>query len=168
MAPAPSQDPTTSEFGEEVASFLAKLHIFSSLEVIIMSGDGWSWALAWAQLSVKEVHCCPILVRAMSQLQEMICTQGSLVSFKMVSSLDHAMCQGRLISFHQGANGDSCPLQSVLWQLPPTLGILFTADVSCLDEIELTLDYDVVELQHWQLGGLTTTRLCVGWSPLSC
>jgi hypothetical protein len=58
----------TSDFGEEMARFLGDLHVFCTYEEIIISEDGWgwalAWALAWAQLGVKEVKCYPLSSRA--------------------------------------------------------------------------------------------------------
>jgi len=126
MAPPTTilSEPQQKQYGDEMVEYLHGMHILSELEVMIISVDGWSWALGWAQLGATAVSCLPLTDRAKVNLDVLESAIGGSVQFKQVVGTVRGV-----VCFHI-----SSPLEPLLAEyvqsLPETTPILGTADLA--------------------------------------
>jgi hypothetical protein len=66
-----------------MAGTFGDLHILQDIEVIVVSCNGWSWALAWAQLGVTRVFCYPLMSLVKKQLLPLISLLNDMVAIVM-------------------------------------------------------------------------------------
>jgi hypothetical protein len=82
------------------------MHIFCEMKVIVLSDDGWSWALAWAQLGVGLVGCLLLVDVTAMQLESLLGLVLGLEHIEL-NLLSEAFLELYLaLSFHQA--GSEC------------------------------------------------------------
>ena len=63
---------------DHVEFSLSSCFSYQFLKVVVLSNDGWSWALAWRQLGVEQVCCFAMSSRAKAQLDSLSVSIGGL------------------------------------------------------------------------------------------
>jgi len=156
------------EFGERVAGFLGKLYVFSDVTPFVISHDGWSWIVAWAQLGVQRIVCralTPLASRQLAVVQECL---GPSVDFQVVESGREALeKQPQVLSFHLDTSDEAAILWSEVLEVRMDIPKLYSFAEPCgHDTFDLSsLGSQYTTLRHRRLGGLTTAHVGVGWSP---
>jgi hypothetical protein len=143
------------------------LHIFSDLKVFILSNDGWSWALAWAQLGVTNVCCIPLSNKSLVQLDEIKAALGDSVDFTCGKVDDINVDDLPIVLFHQQGEKGLDRLAQILDSEVALITLLCSFDSGSAAALQEVIGFriHVTELHHWRLGGLTTARIHVGWYP---
>jgi lipopolysaccharide biosynthesis protein len=70
------------------------MYVYKELKVLVISDDGWSWALAWRQLWVLIVSCYPLAELASKQILELSRHVPDLINAQGLDS------QTRIVSVH--------------------------------------------------------------------
>jgi hypothetical protein len=65
---------------DHVEFSLSSCFSYQFLKVVVLSDDGWSWALAWRQLCVEQVCCVAMSNREKAQLNSLSLSIGGLKS----------------------------------------------------------------------------------------
>jgi len=155
----------TTKYGEEVAGSLVDMCLFRKLDVIVLSTDGWGWALTWAQLGVTSLRCYPFTRLAEEQLAKVILVLASTVNIVTISGIKLVGNDRKVISFHYGGGNLLGIITQKLVALPHGAAVLFSMDPLYVNafHLEAGIQSCSAELWHQQLGGLTMARLHVGW-----
>ena len=158
------------------------------LQVYVISDDGWSWALAWAQLGVATIRCVPFSGLALEQLKVLqahsalgnivqVVSPGYLNLLPTAPSPEQAH-QLALVCAHfatpPDAEEDWPALESfrqalqlreegqgrvlAMASIPATQRAVHSRVRAVLGDAVLWQ-----EIRHRNLGGLTSARLLVGW-----
>ena len=177
--------PRNVEYGIETVELLHSLHLLHDLPVVVASDDGWSWALAWAQLGVQHIRCIPFCDKASQQLEHLLAHPVLARSVRITCTAALADLPGWrdgpfLLCAHlvppQASANDPSTIQ-VFWKLLALFivnglpdGILRLVSTPVLGHVQSELcdqlgtPYRWQELRHRRLGGLTSARLLVGWA----
>ena len=150
-----------------MSGLLHGLHIFSELKVFVLSNDGWSWVLAWAQLGVLCIRCIPLSEKSLIQLDAVKAVLGGTVEV-ICSNIDDINVEpSPVVSFHQQGLVGMDRLGSILIAKHSLITLLCSFDSEAGAELREIIDFRIcsTELRHRRLGGLTTARLHVGWHP---
>jgi len=150
-----------------VAGSLVDMCLFSKLDVIVLSTDGWGWALTWAQLGVTLLRCYPLTGLAKKQLDKVVTTLGSTVNIATISGLDLAGKGREVVSVHLVGDNLLGVITRKLGELPSRTAVLFLMDPDASYAttfwLEAGIQYCCANVRHQRLGGLTMARLHVGW-----
>jgi len=165
LAPVASVAPHTTNYGEEVTGSLVDMYLFSELEVIVLSTDGWGWALTWAQLGVTTLRCYPLTRLAEEQLAKVVSALASTVNIVIITGVNLVGSGREVVSFHCGGDNLLGVLIQKLAALPHGAAVLFSMDPLCVGafHLETGIQSCGAELRHWRLGGLMMARLHLGW-----
>jgi len=165
LPPVASVAPHTTKYGEGVAGSLVDMCLFSKLDVIVLSMDGWGWALTWAQLGVTSLRCYPLTGLAKEQLDKVVTTLASTVNIATISGLELAGKGREVVSVHLGGDNLLGNILQKLGELPSGTAVLFSMDQSYVTTFwsEAGIQYCGAKVRHQWLGGLTMARLHVGW-----
>jgi hypothetical protein len=131
--------------------------------VLVISDDGWSWALAWRQLGVLIFSCYPLFELARKQHLELSRHVPGLIKAQGLDS------QTRIISGHIGSFTDHW--KEFLTNLEHPLSQCIILSVIRQISISVTTELTRIcqggihfqELRHSRLGGLTSARLVLIW-----
>jgi hypothetical protein len=152
------------------------LHFLCTLlHIYVVSEDGWSWALAWAQLGVVQVSCVPVSDLAVRQLVVLqkhhalsmvvrVADWSELQSSTDTEATKVLVC-GHVGSTEAPGDGGGGAL-SLLQQLQRDVLLLVMVFPSLHLKTEVKDKLNGClwqELRHRQLGGLTSARLFVAW-----
>jgi hypothetical protein len=111
-----------------MAGTLGDLHIMQNIEAIVVSCNGWSWVLAWAQLGVARVFCYPLTSLAKKQLLPLISLLNDTVTIVMDPlPLLEKGCR-RLVSSHVGTDRDLDLVSQFLTTIPADTCILLSGN----------------------------------------
>jgi hypothetical protein len=138
---------------------LTMVYAFSYLEVIVISGDGWRWILAWRQLGVQNIYALPLTDLAVEQLKHV---KVLLKEIKVVDSINNAL---RIVTghIHEWNNVWKNFICNVEHSYDTRLLLSATRKHSkvTVQAYEESTGYRccVQELRHRRLGGLTGARL---------
>jgi len=169
LAPVASVAPHTTKYGEEVAGSLVDMCLFSELDVIVLSIDGWGWALRWAQLGATSLRCYPLTRMAEEQLAKVVTILASTVNIVTISGIKLAGTGREVVSFHYGGGDLLGTITQKLVELPHGTANLFSVDPPYVNtfQSEAGIQSCGANLWHQQLGSLMTARLHVGWYEVS-
>ena len=143
------------------------MHGLRDLHIVVISDDGWSWALAWAQLGVWSIRCVPLVELAAQQLSllDTHLPQHTVVICR-VDELEN-LCQVDLEEQPLVVCGHatSAVMEEALTRLPDQAKVLMTASYHRPARTGPSSGPPKhrVTLKHRQLGGLTTARLEAHW-----
>jgi len=85
-----------------VAGSLVDMCLFSKWDVIVLSTDGWGWALTWAQLGVTFLRCYLLMRLAEEQLAKVVLVLASTINIVTISGIELAGDGSEVVSFHYG------------------------------------------------------------------
>jgi hypothetical protein len=139
------------------------MYVYKDLKVLVISNDGWSWALAWRQLGVLIVSCYPLSELSSKHLLELSRHVPGLIKAQGLDS------QTRIGSGHIGSFTDQW--REFLTNLEHPLSQCIILSVILQSSIAVTTELTricqgrihVPELRHSRLGRLTSARLILIW-----
>ncbi len=159
--------PPTNNYGAEAVSYLHSLHNLHDLCVTVVSDDGWSWVLAWAQVGVRRVCVCPLTERSRRNLEEVRTTLDGFAELVEVGCSPITDLSGRraLVCAHVGRQLGELLAQALCEWTFETFALLSCCQGS-VEALKRCLPAGTrqKDLRHRQLGGLTTARLTVLWA----
>jgi len=147
--------------------FLHSLHVLRELNIVVVSVDGWSWVLAWAQLGVCEVTCLPLNPWARSNLTglqealvgELAIIHGSKEHFQSM------LCRPDPIVYANVGKILAAELEGILAALGPDVPVMISAHPKACKHVCAALQgltFTEV-LCHRRLGGLTSAQIAAIW-----
>jgi hypothetical protein len=163
------QAPTEKVGLLEDYSFLA-----SKLSVYVLSLDGWSWAVAWAQLGIRCVRCIPLSPSASAQLDELAavpCMNARLVK-SAVPVVDGSINAVTLCAHVTAAQAKAWPrewdaLREIMDVWRKTSVQIVTMGGGRDFQVETRKWFGALrawqQMKHCQLGGLTAAIIFLGW-----
>ena len=165
--------PHQTPFGEEVIEFLQGLDSLHNLDVVtVISENGWSWVLGWAQLGVWTVDCVAFTDEASmvygGQLTSILGCQGFDLVLQGPREGSTVICGGpthpNVVCALLLAN-PGLPFLNYLGSVPASSFLLLTLDRSLLPILQSNIggQYRWEELCHRHLGGLTSARVVALW-----
>jgi hypothetical protein len=132
------------------------MYVYKDLKVLVISNDGWSWALAWRQLGVLIVSFYPLQELASKQLLEISRNVPGLIKAQGLDS------QTIIVSGHIGSFTDHWKefLTNLEHQLSQCiiLSVIRQSSISVTTELTRICQgrIHVQELRHSCLGRLTS------------
>jgi hypothetical protein len=156
-------------------SLLQDYHFLAHrLTVYVFSLDGWSWAIAWAQLGVGCINCVPLTDTAALQLDELIAEPAMAARLRRTPLPEsNELGVGTVFSLHVTASqaAASAPewgsLQRTLTETQGAVVQLVTVGSSKAFQEKTWRDLGRSmiwqEMRHRTLGGLTSARVLLGW-----
>ena len=170
-----------------IAESVELLHDFSffrtCLHIFVISDDGWSWLLAWAQLGVETIRCVPFSGLALEQLQGLQ-AHGSLSKLIQVVAPGYLNLPDFSPDQPQGlplvcAHFAALPRGEESWPALKCLQRALQQNQGACALVSVPANLRLVharvnialgtgssqwqEIRHRNLGSLTAARLLVGW-----
>ena len=149
-----------------MAGILGDSYAIQSVKPIVVSCDGWSWALAWAQLGVARILCYPLTSLAKRQLSPLIALLKDTVAIEMHTQLQFEKSPIEVVSFHAGTDTHLDAILRYLETAPTETLCLLSGTESTFYHLQRHVPntFKTATMRHRRLGGLTTARIQVGWS----
>jgi hypothetical protein len=148
---------------DHVEFSLSNCFSYQFLKIVVLSDDGWSWALAWRQLGVEQVCFFTMSNRAKAQLDSLSLSIGGLKSVSCIPDKTEVF-SAHIASLNQ------------IWinffeklYISLQMRIVCSSSRSSLKGVSAYLEKYVIftlkhqELRHRRLGGLTLARLHLIW-----
>lgn len=138
----------------------------------MVSDDGWSWVLAWAQLGVKEVECIALTDRSREQLDQVasVVAETLRVTRREVAGAPTSI-PGRksLLCAHIG-EGVCFGVLDWMAQYGAARRFLLSSSAKATKRVLAILPADTCceEVRHRRLGGLTMARTSIYWRGDGC
>lgn len=146
----------------------------SRVSVTVASADGWNWALAWLQIGFTEMICVPIGEKATEQLFSL--QQHPTIGPKLVLCRDEMKDNTtiKILCFHISSSQvlDDIRTGYLLELLQSNKERILFVSVPTTKTLPQTVRAALPfvprwhQLRHTSLGGLTTARMYIGWTPL--
>jgi hypothetical protein len=170
--------PTTNE--ELIETWDNLLPRSENLHVVVISADGWDWAIAWLQSGISEVHCKPLNALAEQQLKSLMdcamfgvslvpvvaiepTTTGSLNKITIYCTHIHSLTS--LEAF--ACSFDFITAKTKHQHIMTTVSVGGNGHLCKQVQHALKEGFVWQSLRHVTLGGLTSARLLIGWKGCS-
>jgi hypothetical protein len=147
---------------------LGDLLVLQSLEVIVVSCDGWSWALAWAQLGVARITCYPLTSLVKAQLPLLLGLLNDTVAIDTAMQLPSDRDSATVISGHLDSSQQVEAVLTFLGKVSFDYVTFISGTDSVLEYIQSQSEnrFQTAMMRHRQIGGLTMAQVRIGWSPI--
>jgi len=106
--------------------YLYGLHVFNILDIIIISGDGWSWLQGLVQLQVKKLHVFAACDLVVEQLAIVTGVLGNRLEVEVVDDLARDLCEETMWCMHFGDEVPPVMLAAALSSIPDSCKVFIT------------------------------------------
>jgi len=159
--------PTSRQYADEAVGFLCALYLLRDLHITVVSDDGWCWAIAWAQLGVKQMNCVALTERSRQQLsnvERVLSGMVEIVPLDFWCPWPLSDDDRNVVCGHVGSDQRSGILAWIQSVRPGTIYLLSGDERSheCISGLLPDIGQSQV-LRHTRLGGLMPASMRVYW-----